>query len=437
MKFSRMFLVLFAILFIFASCKEGKDAETGGETVIETITTEQSDESFTSFTMNVNTDNYVITEPVGVSFSSSSVMFAAEQSSNISTNIDGEIVNVVVPPGFLVKKAHKIVGGNAPGLAITFYVDSTDDTTVATCVLSETGLCELEEYEPRKMSGLGNSPFFDEYGNKRRYRTDSELITVDMFTGLKTSIPFASNGQISINRRNGHVMVDDGAAISLESIFIPNTIITDSGEVFEHTEELFINEKKFFIPHKNGFLIQGRDERGFFRLNDDGGNLSTRYAQYNARYAYENTSGPNYTNIVVASGLDGCTSHIVGDDDIMICGSKVYDLGDASNDIKEVDFWSYGVISGTERRVLSDDNFLYIYSSSANEGEFLTRVDINIMDHFVIFDRNGTSYKLNSESISDNIYRACTDNSILEITTIDATPDILETIGECDQIVSF
>lgn len=436
-------LCIIAVLFLIISGCKSKDESTGG-----TRTDGDNGSSFSleSFTVPIaGLDNLVISNVAQVDQNMSNIkaLFAAQVDGNIFSNKDGEMITVEIPPGHLVKKVHDVKGGNNPGLAITFYVDATDDTTViATCVLDASGDCNLELYEPRKMSGLGNAPFFHENNGKRRYLTNDSMVTVDMITGEEMSIPFPPNGQVSIND-NGHMIIYDGAETTLSALndtIIPD-VITDS--TFGHGDSLFLNETKFYVPHKNGFLVKGKIFNDFYRLVDSSGDLEVRMAQEIAYNQYINGVNGVYNRIWTQSSLSNCTSHIVGDDDIMICGSKVYDLGDALNDIsqKNINYSGHSIFDLT----IKAGNSLYIYSKSELNNWYKLTVEdvINesselitdgyrvVPECFDIINGATDTLHIGSVRLSDG------EDIILKINNADSTPDIIETIGECDQIVSF
>ncbi|MCK5609314.1 hypothetical protein KAR91_46000, partial [Candidatus Pacearchaeota archaeon] len=392
MKILNLILALLISLMLTISCSQGEDAGEGGEEAVTPI-----EETLKSFTIDLEgVDNLIVQS---AALPDESVSFASYGGGNLFYNKDGALFNIEIPSGFAVKKVHDVNGGSAPGLAISFYVDSTDDTTVSTCVLDVSGDCNLEQYEPRKMSGLGNSPFYNENNNKRRYLTSNNMVTVDMLTGIKTTIPFASNGQLSINNGNGHMIVFDGVNTILSAsndTVIPNTI---ADSTFGHGDSLYLNETKFYIPHKNGFLVKGKQFNDFYRLVDNNGVLEARMAQENAYNQYINVGG-GFNRIWSHTGLSNCTSHIVrDDDDVMICGSKVYDLGDASNDIKEIDFiWAghQAVHNQSSVLVLTDNNYLYYFSDSDVGNGKLTRIDLVNNEFLHVFSSPSTTYKINN-----------------------------------------
>ena len=204
----KYFKIVVALLLVFG-CSEGSDSGDKAKDL-----SAPADRVFESFTISEipSIDNLIIAnaEPVELSGNNLSALFAAQENGNVFTNENGELIEVELPPGFLVKKLHKIKNGTVPGIALTLYSDTTGDTITVTCVLDASGDCNPEQYEPRKLSGLGNSPVYHEFGNKRRYLTGDKFITHDLITGEKIEVDFPGNGQVSINNGNGHMMIFDG-----------------------------------------------------------------------------------------------------------------------------------------------------------------------------------------------------------------------------------
>jgi hypothetical protein len=441
----KLLFILFSVLsmFFIVSCSgddsqsEEPTAETKPPFIIPTFTISEIP----------NIDNLIVADVVPVNSSNLQALFAVQESGNVFTNDNGEIIEVELPPGFLVKKPHKIENGNSPGIALTLYLDTTGDSAVVTCVLTETGLCDPEEYEPRKMSGLGNSPFFHEFGNKRRYLTGDKFITHDLVTGEKIEIDFPGNGQVSINNGNGHMMIFDGIKTVLSGnsdIEIPETNAADSYFIGT-VHNLRLNETKFYIPHKSGFMVKGSDYNDFYRVLDNSGDLDVRMAQQNAYYQYVNVGG-GFNRIFESGSLINCTSHIVGEDDIMICDEKIYLLGDASNDIldKNINYSGHYIYDLT----IKAGNSVYFYSKNNNDGsedffrlskeDVVNEVSTTITENYKIVPECFDVNKAITDSIDIGAYRV-SDNVqvVLKIINANTTPEITETIGQCDQIVSF
>ena len=437
MKFLRMFLaVLIAVMFI--SCKEGEDAKTGGENVAapaDKITV-------APFTVDLaGLNNLVVQSAVNPDLSVSYVNYASYSGGNLFTNSSGALIEVVIPTGLSVKKVYDIEGSS--NIAISFYVDSTDDTQhVVTCVLDDLGLCDPLEYEPRKLSNLGNSPYFQKVGTDILHLEANNLIQASMVSGLSKSVSLSTIqgvvSQISINS-NGHMMIDNGTQIRLSAvsdIIIPDTEVVSNSD---YMAELFPNVKKYFIPHKGGFLVKGGINNDFYRISENNGTLDIRFTQHNAYDQYVNVGG-GFNRIFNMNGLSGCTANIVQDEDIMICQYKVYNLGDASNDIEEYEFnWfeHNAIYDRSAVIILADNNFIYFFSGSDVGSGKLTRVDFKNTQFSHIFASPGPTYNILSGSINGDVYRGCTENSILEIANVSTAPIITETTGECSQIVSF
>lgn len=456
----RNLILLFIVsIGLLMSCSRGDDVYDPCEYSDCEEETSDSSVNLESFRINLNgVDNIIRRDfiPPGESISDSttslSIMMASYDGGNMFTMDDGFVLEIEIPDTHKLKMMHKVMYSD--DIALTFYIDATDDTLIATCIVNRVDqICAPELYEPRKLSNLGNSPYYVKIGDNINYLTDSEIVQENTVSGknslMSLSVFGGSISQISFNK-NGDVMVDTGAEIRLSAgsdLIIPDMVITDGGEVFEHSEELFINEKKFFIPHKTGFFVQARDERGFYRLSGDNGILNTRYAQYKERYAYENEGGPNYTKINVSTGLSGCTAHIVGDDDIMICGDKIYLLGNYSTDMinKNLNYSGHTIFDLT----IKAGNKLYFYSKNNNDGsenffrlskeDVVNEVSTTLLEDYKVIPDCFDVNKGDTDTLDIGAYRVI-DNVqvILKITDANTmTPITTETIGECGQIVSF
>ena len=431
------YLKLLLILLLVIGCAETKEDSTNGNR------TDKKQIVFQPFNIDlVGVDNLIVQNVVNPD---QSVMFASYEGGNLFYNKDGELFTVDLPVGFFVKKVKDVKNSN--NIAITFYVDASSDTLTATCIVNLVDqICDPGLWEPRKMSRLGNSPFLHENNGKLRYLTNNSMVTIDMVTDEKMTAPFAANGQISIND-NGNMMIDTGTEISISASF--DMVLPDIMEDSLGSETLNIspNYHKFFLPHKSGFLLRTGVYHDFVRFSDNNGSMELHLAQEIAYYKWLETGDVNdYNRIHSQSSLSNCTSHIVGDDDIMICNDDIYLLGDASNDMshKNINYSGHLIYDLT----IKAGNSLYMYSKNnmdasadyfrLSKEDVINEVSTTITTDYEIipgcFDVNkGSSDTLDIGAlrVSDN------EQVILKITTADATPDIIETLGECDQIVSF
>lgn len=200
---------------------------------------------------------------------------------------------------------------------------------------------------------------------------------------------------------------------------------------------------RFFVPHQEGFLFQG-----------NGGGLDRFF-----RVVWRDST----LDITIAGDVymytwgDKCDYLPVGTEELLFCGDRwLYQLGDTSGDMEEIDFiWAGHASAISEEHVftVASDNYVYHYTQVSESISRFSR--INLEDDtcaHIFYEGSSTAcaeapltqlYQIDKLSVSsDDIIRFCgtrlgeTQLKIVQIFDITSdTPRTTETdIASCEQI---
>lgn len=227
-------------------------------------------------------------------------------------------------------------------------------------------------------------------------------------------------------------------------------------------------EQKFFLPQGAGFLFLGDGgycgAEIFYRAGlDMSGDLRVTHSQPDN---LANCSDTNNATLCVNFCFypwrrpEVCSYQAVGAEELLFCDGYVYQLGDASHDLKTVDFfWAghWSADSFDDIKTTASSNFLYHYSNSTlYGGSRLTRIDLDNTACQHLFSRDitdtcpsivsNTEYLIDEMTATeDDTVRFCgrrlgeTQLLLVEIIEADtATPQFRETeISQCGQLLNL
>lgn len=256
-----------------------------------------------------------------------------------------------------------------------------------------------------KIYRLGSAPAFQERGKGVYYiDADKDLIELDIsddasldkYTVIRSGVEQAvmdKYGNWMLALTSGRVVHRDASG-DLETRMNDNlSLVSDNAEIY-----------KFFFAQGDGFMFMGEYWSGwrniFFRtFLDDQQELQVVSAQANnIPNCIDTDNATRCLNLAFYPYYypHTCQYQAVGTKELLICskdswlvGSYIYELGDASNDMRQVDLEWAGI--GGEAKVAANAEFLYYYSNSPiYNGSRLTRIDLDNTECRHLFSRDNT-----------------------------------------------
>lgn len=315
-----------------------------------------------------------------------------------------------------IKKILKISrkGGDISKIKGAFEIFDEDTNSAEWILIDRSDRSHKLKKHPRKNHRLANASMFYERGNIFYLDSDDDLIEFDVSqdstmddnykvvrSGVRQAV-MDSQGNWMLELLNGRVVHRDISG-DLE-IRMTDNVINDPQNSDAETN-------KFFFAQGDGFIYFGEawtSSMGvFFRtFLDDQGVLQVVSAQANNVIdCYDNNPATlcEYLNFYPHYNPDLCSYQAVGNEELLLCGQYVYQLGDASHDMEETDFIWAGHLTGYEIKVVTSNDFVYYYSDSPiYNGSRLTRIDLDNQTCRHLFSVDNTPTCGGSDAIVSN-----------------------------------
>ncbi len=257
----------------------------------------------------------------------------------------------------------------------------------------------------KKSYRLGNAPSFHERGPAIYYiDTEADLIELDISddASLDKYIVVRSGVEQAVMDAKGNWMLalSSGRVVHRDESGDLETRMNDNVPLRRDDAEFY----KFFFAQGDGFMFMSEDWSSpygvFYRAFLD----AQQDLQVVSAQANNILNCLDYDNATICSTLafypyntpHVCQYQPVGAKELLICskeswamGSYIYELGDASNDMRQINFQWAAV--GGEAKVAVNTEFIYYYSNSPiYNGARLTRIDLDNSECRHLFSRDNT-----------------------------------------------
>jgi len=389
----------------------------------------------------------------GISGSSSSKYLQASVASDpdlFTVDASGDIAFLQVQDGEnkTIRKLNKVWKHDKNSkVKGAFLVSDSETETSDWYLVDKNDKAHKLKKRPQKGAKWGNAPLFWEREKLYFLDTRDDLIELDISTDVSQDIyqVFRSGVKQAVMATGGDWMLEmsSGKILHWEPLTDLDTTMDDNVPSESDDAEV----RKYFIPHKDGFLFHGEVEGYFFRALLGAGGLSVTPA-------YENDGD----NVIMYVAGELCEYQAVGEEELMFCGNRwIYQLGNDDEDMREINFiWTghTAALSPDHTKTVSSANYVYHWTQESDIISGLTRIDLNNDTCSHLFFRDGAStacadpfmtqlYSIEHMTVSDDdTVRFCgrrlgeTQLKLVEIKDAAGTPEVNEQdIEKCSQLI--
>ncbi|MBU2645873.1 hypothetical protein KKI24_14285 [bacterium] len=385
----------------------------------------------------------------------SAAMYAGTTKKKLYTVKNGAMEEVTLEGGadLEVQKIHKVKAGTHYKAYFEF-TDASGDTK--RYIVDKDGNASVANFTPKKASALANAEYLQEVSGKIYYlnSTGVRSMTVPavgkMMSGDATTDILESAGAIgfAINP-NGEMVIEattdvfyrktDGALNDLDDPYI------DEARGFYWDADASTN--RFYVTQGSGFMVKRAfDKNDFIRYYTKDGAIKAQYSQEKAYNQYLDGVNGVYYQVKTTKTLGNCRYLKMGASELMVCDSEVYNLGDASTDIKRVSMHYASHLVFNFALVASTNN-IYVYSENEDgTPRKLSKEDVVNSVSTPIVTVHATipqtiDYKINTATLEvtpDDTLSFCATKSgesyVVQISDANTTPVITEVAATCEYI---
>lgn len=248
--------------------------------------------------------------------------------------------------------------------------------------------------EPKVNSRRRNAPYFQEQGNDIFYLNENDdMIVLDMSDDASqdTHNLIRSGVKQFVMDLYGNAMLEllSGQVVYREAGGQRENRMNGVNESYNDNAEFI----PFFLPNGTDLMYWNGLEGGkygvFHRVAyDQAGNVVVTPAGIHAYNDWMQNGGyPPDFNFYPYNSIDDCILQPVGSKELLLCGTYVYDMGDASNDMQAADISWAGTGAGIA--IGNSQNFYYYshWDTYLAKGSRLTLIDLDAQTCAHIFSQ--------------------------------------------------
>lgn len=377
----------------------------------------------------------------------------------ITTVIDGQEIEITTDGSGLsfsdVKKIDK-------GSIYKAWWKFTDDQGIAyNYVMDAIGNMTPVDFAPVKSGPLNNSPWVRQAAGKLYFLDAAGKINIRSASDVSYSISFSTAYNVTEPTGVERFAVADSGDVTyftatdaryLESAGTDTTLI-DNFTDRDYSVAFSPETRKLAFPVGADKFLMFADEYKVqaYWVYDDNGTINVRFNQYDDYDSFIQGLS-NFTAMDISESPSACDVAVVGAATAAICGTSVYYSPDSSSDVLSKNL-NFTVHTNTGLEIVASDTNLYLYSNipDGTQGHRLSRVDIVNETNVLLIPEIATipttiDYKAIpgtfsvTTDVNDTISFCGTkistgDQVIVTIDQADATPDISEILGTCEENV--
>jgi len=356
-----------------------------------------------------------------------------------------------------INKLNKIWrrGGNSKVKA-ALLISDPETAETSWYVVDQQDRAHKLKKQPGKSAKWTNAPLFWEK-DALYYLSDNSLIELDLSSDVSEDVyhEFRSGVVQAVMGEKADWMLElsDGKIVHWEPSQDVDTRMHDNIPSYNDNAE----DNKFFLPNKDGFIFQGDGSvlaGTFYRAFWNGSSLDV---SLDVTPAFQNDG----QDIIMYTSGELCDYKSVGAEELMFCsGSRwIYQLGDASRDLEEINFmWTghMGAMSYDHIKTVVSVRYVYHWTQLNDTIAGLTRIDLEAGTCAHLFFQDAVTpcaapvmtqmYSIEEITASDDdTLRFCgrrleeTQLLLVEIKNADeSTPDVNEqNIDNCRQLMNL